>query len=183
MHMSAEQILAPPQGFLWKASIKKGIISFTGADYYTNNEGFTLFRLWGLIPIVNSRGTDVDKAAAGRLVAESIWIPATLLPIYGAKWQPIDDESAKVILTVNGNPFEITLSINPDGSLKNLSTPRWGNQTDDRTFAFIPFGGEFSQEQTFEGYTIPSKISVGWWFGTDRYYEFFRATIANAEFR
>ena len=183
MPLSAEQILAPPLGFLWKAAIKKGIISFSGADYYANNRGLTLFRLWNLIPIVNSKGPDIDKAAAGRLAVESIWMPPALLPFSGAKWEAIDDESAKAILTINGNPFEITLFINPNGSLRKISTPRWGNQTDDHTYAFIPFGGEIAQEHTFGGYTIPSNISVGWWFSTNRYYEFFRATITNAEFR
>jgi hypothetical protein len=35
----------------------------------------------------------------------------------------------------------------------------------------------------FGGYTIPSKVSVGWRLGADRYFEFFRAQIEDAVFR
>jgi len=35
----------------------------------------------------------------------------------------------------------------------------------------------------FGGYTIPSKVSVGWRLGADRYFEDFRAQIEDAVFR
>ncbi|MBW4449886.1 MAG: hypothetical protein KME38_24380 [Spirirestis rafaelensis WJT71-NPBG6] len=31
-------------------------------------------------------------------------------------------------------------------------------------------------------FTIPYKMSAGWWFGTERYSKFFQATIEQAEF-
>ncbi len=68
-------------------------------------------------------------------------------------------------------------------ALLKISFPRWGEHTDDGSFTYIPFGGEFQAERTFAGFTIPSQMSLGWWFGTDRYSEFFRATIEQAEFR
>jgi len=46
-----------------------------------------------------------------------------------------------------------------------------------------PFGGRIQEERAFGGCTTPSKIGVGWRLGTDRYLEFFRAQIENADFR
>jgi|SRR5215468_5240290 len=44
-------------------------------------------------------------------------------------------------------------------------------------------GGQVQEERSFGGYTIPSKVGVGWWIGTDRYFEFFRAQVEDAVFR
>lgn len=40
------------------------------------------------------------------------------------------------------------------------------------------------EESTWAGYTIPSRLRIGWHFGTDEFEdgEFFRATITHAEF-
>ena len=50
-------------------------------------------------------------------------------------------------------------------------------------YGYIPFGGQIQEERAFGGYTIPSKVGVGWRLGTDRYFELFRARIENAVFR
>ena len=63
-----------------------------------------------------------------------------------------------------------------------MSLPRWGDKTEDSSYAYIPFGGEVLEEETFGGFTIPSQISAGWWFGTDKYFDFFCANIEEAEF-
>ena len=36
-------------------------------------------------------------------------------------------------------------------------------------------------EQRFGSFTLPSRVSVGWWFGTPRYAPFFDATILSIE--
>ena len=46
-----------------------------------------------------------------------------------------------------------------------------------------PFGGEVGAWTTFGGVTIPSRGTVGWWYGTDRWAdgEFFRYEIDGYE--
>jgi hypothetical protein len=42
------------------------------------------------------------------------------------------------------------------------------------------------EEPTFSGFTVPSRIRAGWYFGTERFErdgEFFRATVEEAEYR
>jgi len=58
---------------------------------------------------------------------------------------------------------------------------RWVNQTEDGSFRYIPYGASLGEERTFGGYTIPSKIKVGWWYGTERYNEAIRLTLDWAE--
>jgi hypothetical protein len=71
------------------------------------------------------------------------------------------------------------------GGLLNISLPRWGNP-EGNSFGYYEFGAEVEEEQTFKGYTIPSKFRAGWFFGSNRFEEdgeFFRCTIDMAEFR
>jgi hypothetical protein len=42
-----------------------------------------------------------------------------------------------------------------------VQTQRWGDQTDEKTFALIPFGGHLKEERRFDDYTIPTQVSVG----------------------
>ncbi|MCV3214933.1 hypothetical protein OGM63_15665 [Plectonema radiosum NIES-515] len=46
----------------------------------------------------------------------------------------------------------------------------------------IPFGSKCEAELDESGFTIPDKMSAGWWFGTEQYAEFFQATIERVEF-
>jgi hypothetical protein len=50
---------------------------------------------------------------------------------------------------------------------------------EDSGVGYIPFSGQI----VFGVYTILSKMSVGWWIGSNRYFEFVRAQIENAVFR
>lgn len=80
-------------------------------------------------------------------------------------------------MLVGGETTRITFWVAPDGRLRKVRLLRWGDQTEDGAFGYAPFGGEMKAERSFGGYTIPSQISAGWWFDTDRYFEFFRAEI------
>jgi hypothetical protein len=42
------------------------------------------------------------------------------------------------------------------------------------------------RERTFSGVTVPTEMSLGWFYGSDRYRdegEFFRVTVDSAEYR
>lgn len=181
--MRAQEIISASKGFVWKAAIGQGLLQMLGSDYYTNNSGRMRFYLLGLIPLVNAHNPDLDRSAIGRFAGESFWLPSTLLPERGVTWKAIDENTIQASLKIDGEPVNLTMVIDSEGKLLKLSFLRWGNQTDDGRQTYIPFGGEYQEEKNFSGYTIPSQTSAGWWFGTDRYSEFFRAKIERAEFR
>jgi len=54
---------------------------------------------------------------------------------------------------------------------------RWGDKTEDGTFSHVPFGAVIEDESTFGGYTMPSRVRVGCNPDSDKYFEFFQATI------
>ena len=178
--MQAQEILTP-KGFVSKAVIGRGF-QFKGADYYFNNSGRMQFKMWGLIPLVNVDSSDTTRSAIGRLGAEFIWLPSALLPSMGTTWKAIDDNTIQASLQIDGEPVTLTLVIDADGKVLQISLPRWGDRTENKTWAYIPFGSKCEAELHESGFTIPYKMSAGWWFGTERYSEFFQATIERAEF-
>jgi hypothetical protein len=181
----AEQVLAPPRGFVWRAKARSGLLRISGADYYAAGSGAVDFRLWGLIPVARSSGPDISRAARGRLAAESFWLPSSLLPSDRVQWREVDDQTAEVVLEIDGDRIPVRLSVDAEGRVRSVALQRWGDQTPDKAFALIPFGGEVGDERRFGDYTIPTVVRVGWWYGTEKYHEgeFFRATITRAEFR
>lgn len=182
MPLQAEEVLST-QGFIWKARAGQGVLQMQGADYYTNGKGRSRFALWGLIPVVNASSPDTLRSAIERWAGEYFWLPSALLPQRGVSWRAIDDNTIQASLKANHEPITLTFVIDHQDRLLKSSLLRWGNQTEDKHYAEIPFGGEYQAEQTFGGYTIPSQMEAGWWMGTDRYFEFFRTIVEQAEFQ
>lgn len=178
--MQASEILSS-KGLVWKARVGEGLFQFFGSDYYANGTGSVHFTLWGLIPVANAQSPDINRAAIGRLAGELVWLPTALLPQQGVTWKAIDNNTIQASLKIDNEPVTLTLVIDNQGRLLKVSFPRWGNQTADGHYAYIPFGGEMQAERTFAGLTIPSQMGMGWWFGSDNYTEFFRATIEQAQ--
>lgn len=181
MPLQAEELLST-KGFVWQATVGQGIVQMRGADYYTAGDGRMRFS-WGLIPIVNAHNPDVLRSAIGRWIGEYFWLPSALLPQRGVSWQAIDENTIQASLKADSEPITLTFVIDAQGRLLKSSFPRWGNQTEDKHYSEIPFGGEYQAEQTFSGYTIPSQMGAGWWIDTESYFEFFRTTIEQAQFR
>ena len=179
MPLQATQILTPGRGFIWKAKAKAaGPVFMNVTDHYANGEGRMRVALFGLLPMVNISNPDIARSGAGRLMGECVWLPTAFLPRNGAVWQEVDSLHAKVTLTVDDLSAALTLTIDKQGRLKEVVLPRWKDDIKE----FVPFGVVIKEEQEFGGYTIPSQLHGGWWYGSEKYSEFFRFTIEQAMF-
>jgi hypothetical protein len=190
MRLSPDQAWMPLQakeslstrGFVWQATAGQGWLQMRGADYYTNGTGRMHFALWGLVPVINAQSPDIRRSAIGRWAGEYFWLPSALLPEQGVSWQAINPNTIQASLKADDEPITLTFVIDAQGRVLRSSLLRWGDKTADGRYAAIPFGGEYSAETTFGGYTIPSQMGAGWWFGTERYFEFFQVTLEQAQF-
>lgn len=178
----ARQVLAGCTGFVWIARMRvRRFMFLSGADSYYRGEGRVRFSLMGIVPVADAAGPDVDRSAAGRLLIESCLIPTAFLPQRGARWRTSDDKRARVSLSVDGHSANITLRFNAGGSLKEAVMRRY-HTGKDHEGELVPFGVAVEEEREFNGYVIPSRFRVGWWFGTEDYDEFLRAEIKSARF-
>ncbi len=189
MPMRATQILAPPaRGFVWQAEIGAGLMRFAGSDGYHEpdnapRDSWTKFWMYGLVPLARiSTSEDHARAAATRALLESIWVPAALLPQYGAHWTQTGPDSAEISfdLSIDIEPMHITFDAN--GHPSEVVAVRWSDANPDQTYRLQPFGGRMLEMGRFQGFLIPTRVELGNQFGTADYAPFFTATVSAAQF-
>jgi hypothetical protein len=184
MPMTARQILAPPEAFVWIPRIGTRFSRITGSDGLIGDEAWTRFWLLRTVPIARSASSpDLVRAAIGRAVAESLWAPATLLPQNGAVWEAVDDDRARVTIEVRGEAATLELEIAPHGEPLSFVMQRWSDANPDGVFRRQPFGGTIEAVATWEGFTIPAHIRVGNHWGTEAWFPFFDAQVTLARYR
>jgi len=180
---TAEQTIDAARGFEWQATVRFGAVPmFRGFDRLLDGVGEMRWKLLGLIPVVTAKGPDVTRSAIGRFTAESIWLPSVL--VRDVSWFAPDSEHLTATFRGSQNAHSVELTIDPSGRVESLGVYRWGNPGGG-PFRLEKFGGVIEAERTFSGFTIPSRVRVGWYFGSPRFEsegEFFRATIHDAIF-
>ena len=183
--MQAEQILAPPFGLVWKVSSGNGWMRISGSDGASGTDSWTRFWLAGSIPVVRAGGSaDHARAAFGRVIAEAaFWAPASLLPQFGARWEALDDATARATVTSSGMTQTVDITVDVDGRPIKVVIPRWTDANEDKEFRVQAFGGFLSQFRAFDGYTLPTRVDGGNWIDTDDYFPFYRASVEDIRFR
>lgn len=172
---TADQILAPPYGFVWR--LKAGAIA--GSDGATPETSWTRFWLFGLVPVVRIAGDpDHRRSAFGRLVAEAaFWAPASLLPGEHIRWEEAGADTARAVVAHGGLEQAVNIELAADGQPLSVVIQRWSNVNADKTYRLQPFGGSLSGFRDFGGYRLPTRIEGGNHFGTAEYLPFFKAEI------
>ncbi|AHE97516.1 hypothetical protein THITH_03690 [Thioalkalivibrio paradoxus ARh 1] len=182
--MRADQILAPPHGFVWRARAGAGWIRFSGSDgYWSGHTSWTRFRLWGVLPVARIADTeDHGRAAAARMVMETVWAPAALLPQSGAVWTQTGTDRAKVRFPEVPGVEPIHLTFDAAGRVLEMTTLRWSDANPERTYRLQPFGGRMLAYGTHQGFTIPTTMEIGNLYGTPEYAPFFHARVTRVEY-
>ncbi len=177
----AVQVIAPPHGFVWVARAGWGPLSFAGYDRYGNGEGQMQWRLGGRVPVMTASGPDITRSSAGRVAVEAILLPPSFADV---EWEPhAGEDSATAIRMIGEEETRGELRVGDDGRLTSVRMQRW-SAPDKRPWGHYPFGGIVEHEATFNGITIPSRLRIGDWIGTDQWAagEFFRCEITDAVF-
>ena len=175
--MTGHQILAPPYGLVWQ--LKSGVVS--GSDGATPDTSWTRFWLAGLIPVVRVGGNpDHLRSAFGRVVSEAaFWVPASLLPGNGVRWEPISDNSARAIVSFGELAQAVEVTVGAEGQPLQVVIPRWSNENEQKEYREQPFGGYLSEFRNFGGYRLPTRIEGGNHFGTKNYFPFYKAEVTD----
>jgi hypothetical protein len=100
-------------------------------------------------------------------------------------WTELDTTHVQANFTTLNEPAELLLTIDNIGRLERVNFKRWGNP-EGGDHHYVDFGGVVEEELSFGGYTIPTSLRLGWFFGSDRFEsegEFFRCSIDNAIYR
>ncbi len=178
--MHARQVLAPPNGLVWQ--LKAG--AFSGSDGLTPDTSWTRFWLFGLLPVVRVGGTrDHHRSAFGRVIAEgAFWVPSSLLPGRSVQWEPVDETTARAIVSYRDYRQAVDISVAEDGQPSRVVIQRWSNENADKTFREQAFGGYLSEFRDFCGFCLPTRVEGGNLIGTDDYFPFYKAKVTDIRF-
>ena len=182
---TAEQVIRSDGEMLWQATVSRFGLPIRGYDRVVRGEGAMQWKLLGLFTVMASAGPDITRSAIGRVQAESLaWLPSALYSS-DVSWTGVDMAHAHVRRSTRGEVSELDLTVYDDGRLKAVTLPRWADP-DGRGFRYVDFGALAEEEATFDGYTIATRLRVGYYPGTARFEsegEFFRVTIDHASYR
>lgn len=183
MPMRAKQMLAAPQGFIWK--VRAGdTIWFSGSDGANQGTSWSRFWLFGILPVARAGNSeDHARASFGRYVAEAaFWTPAALLPGEGVRWEGVDESTARVSVTCMGLQQAFDVTVDAEGRPLKIVFERWSDANPSKTYQLQPFGGYLSDYREFEGFRLPTRIEAGNFFETEDYFPFFKATVTSVRF-
>lgn len=181
---TAEQAIHRERGMIWQANTRMFGIPISGFDRVVDGRGEMQWKLLGLIPVMSGSGPDITRSAAGRVAGEVVWLPSAFI-LNSVPWTETGGSYTKAGLRLMGEKIDLLMNLTPDGGLESVQYKRWGNPGGG-AFHYADFGGFVEEEGTFEGYTIPTRMRLGWHFGTERYEsegEFFRVVIDAVKFR
>jgi hypothetical protein len=169
------------RSFVWRARVGWGPLTpLRVVDRYDAGVGSVEMRLFGALPLSRSADPDTTRSAAGRAALESVaFAPATVLPGNGVEWRAEADDRLVAAFDLPPERPEVRVQIEPTGAPKSVYALRWGDPAKEG-FAYMPCGCEVHAERAFGDFVLPSRVSVGWWFGMPRYEPFFEAEIRDA---
>jgi hypothetical protein len=178
---SADQVVAPAQGYIWAAVARMVGVPVVGYDRLSAGSAEMRWRLLDLLPLVDVGGPDVARSAAGRLASEIVLVPTAFA---SATWTAGGADTAVATWGVGPDEQRVELHLAADGRLLDLVIQRWGNP-EGLPYARYPFGVTVDAERSQDGVTAPAAVRAGWWRGTDEQDagEFFRAEITRVEYR
>jgi hypothetical protein len=143
----------PTRLFFMKATIK----GFTVPGYhrYSNATALMDIRLFGLFPVVQKSGKDMDKAETVTLFNDMcLMAPATLID-KRITWQAIDSNSAKATFTNHGITISAILYFNEQDQLVNFIS-------NDRDVNHYPFSTPVSNYKNINGINIMTYGETVW---------------------
>lgn len=180
MPMTATQVLAAPNGFVWAMSAGDGAMRMSGSD----SASWTRFWLFCVAPVARFGGDpDHTRSALGRYVAEAVfWTPAAVLPGPNVTWEAVSENSARMTMRHEGLEQAVEVTVTEDGQPLFVAFQRWSDANPEGVHRLQPFGGYLSEFRDFGGFRLPTHVEAGNHFGTEDYFPFFIADVSEITF-
>lgn len=120
-----------PPAFNWNINMRmNSVINVVGRDKFENGNGDMLIKMFSLIPIADaSNNKKVNEASLQRYLAEIVWFPSAALSPY-ITWEPIDDQSAKAIMSFQGTKGTGTFRFDNNGNFLRFTAMRFKDAGD-----------------------------------------------------
>lgn len=161
--ISTQRVITQRPGFDWEGRIAMMPgLSVRVHDAYIAGEGILHASLFGLVSLVNLRGTpEVAQGELMRFFAEAAWYPTALLPSQGVQWETVDDTSAKATLRDGETTLKLLFRFNEDGLIESVRAEARGRTVAGSVIP-TPWEGRWSNYELRDGMRIPIDGEVAW---------------------
>jgi len=160
---STQRVTIRRPGFVWDARVRMvpGMTVYVH-DAYVAGEGVLTAKLFGLVSLVNLRGTpEVAQGELMRFFAEAAWYPTALLPSQGVQWESVDDTSAKATLRDGETTLTMLFRFNESGLIESVRAEERGRTVAGAVIP-TPWEGRWSNYELRDGMRIPFEGEVAW---------------------
>ncbi|MBK6347705.1 MAG: hypothetical protein IPF68_17565 [Bacteroidales bacterium] len=149
-----------PTRLFYMTAKMKGL-TVPGYHAYKNGIATMKVSLFGLFPVVNAKGKEMNQAETVTLFNDMcLMTPATLID-NRIRWEEIDSLSSKAIYTCNGITISAILHFNEKGQLINfISDDRY--DISDGTYKQYRFSTPVKEYRNINGINVCSKAEVIW---------------------
>jgi hypothetical protein len=160
---STQRVITRRPGFDWEARVAMMPgLTVRVHDAYIAGEGILHASLFGLVSLVNLRGTpEVAQGELMRFFAETAWYPTALLPSQGVQWEPVNDASAKATLKDGETTLTMLFRFNEDGLIASMRAEARGRTVAGAVIP-TPWEGRWSNYKLRDGMLIPLEGEVAW---------------------
>ena len=148
-----QYITADPPGFIWQGSTRQ----FVARDEYVAGRGGLTVRLLGAFPVVHGTGPHFDQGELQRWLAESAWLPTSLLPSAHLHWTAQDDHAARLTLAHAGQTVSCLVRFNERDEIEQSETQRYQTET-----TRMPWVCRYGAYQERHGVRIPTSAEASW---------------------
>lgn len=148
--------------FLWYAEVGgKSFMQLRGKDRLLDGRGHMLIKLFGLLPIVDAQGTEIDQGTLVRYLSEMIWFPAAALEDY-LQWEALDEQRVRATLRVGEQSVNGIFFFNSSGQVIAFEADRYYQRDGKSSLETWHIDIDENSWQTFRGIKIPTKAGVSW---------------------
>ncbi len=146
-------------GFVWQATARMKGAPIHVRDYFLAGVGGVTVRPLSLFKIEYEAGPEINQGAMVRYLNEMMWFPSAFLGP-GVRWEPVDDGSARVLLTVGELEATAVMSFDDAGRLTNFHAPRyWENNG---AFVLKDWSTPITRYGEFDGLQLPAAGHAVW---------------------
>jgi hypothetical protein len=166
------------RSFEWRARVGRGLMR--AVDRFADASGSVDVRLLGRFPLVHEDDEDVVRSGAGRAAVEAaLWVPQAMTAERGVEWRAEGENEIVASWELPPERPLVRLRIDERGAVQSGFVLRWDDGSHGQR-GYVPCGAHVHAERQFGDLVIPSRVTVGWWFDTPRWWPFFEAEVLAA---
>ncbi|MCX6140699.1 MAG: hypothetical protein NTX15_07730 [Candidatus Kapabacteria bacterium] len=159
---ATEVISGMEAGFVWDAVLRHNRAWWRTAKLsYMKGEGHGHIKLFGSLTLQEYEGPETDTSMLFRFLSELVWLPTGLLPTKTLRWEPIDESTARAVITDGDTQVQATFHVNEIGEIDRIVT---GDKYRDHKSGFeqATFTLRCRNYSEFEGVMIPTEVDFAW---------------------